>query len=405
MNYRDFDNNGPSTLGRIIVVLVILATMGAVGMWIFRKQPQPEQVSAQPQPPSEPPKTKPVGKIIEIGFAGGSSKDRWLNWAMEKYNATPEGANVRLNKIPKGSMEGAQAILAGDTSIHVWSPASSLYKDVFVQEWTLKNNTDPLYKAEALSLSPMVFVMWEERYNEFVKKYGEVNFTTMSKALSEPGGWDAIAGKPDWGLFKLGHTNPNKSNSGLGALLLMAHEFYGKTTGLTNKDILDPKFQAFFASIERSVNSSTETTGTVMKDMVLRGPSSYDAICVYESVAMDYLKNAQGRWGNLHIIYPRRNLWNDYPYYVLNAPWVDKEHRDAAVKLVSFLLSEPIQREAIEHGYRPANANVPIIFDGSPFLKYKEYGLSVDVGQIVESPKAEVINTLLSSWQRVVANK
>ena len=46
---------------------------------------------------------------------------------------------------------------------------------------------------------------------------------------------------------------------------------------------------------------------------MLKGPSSYDAVFVYESVAIDYLKNAEGRWGALHIIYPAYNMWNDNP--------------------------------------------------------------------------------------------
>ena len=78
-----------------------------------------------------------------------------------------------------------------------------------------------------------------------------------------------------------------------------------------------------------------------MREMVLKGPSSYDALLVYESVAIDYLKNAEGRWGPIHVIYPEYNAWNENPYYILNASWSSDDQRKAAQAFLDFLLSEP----------------------------------------------------------------
>jgi hypothetical protein len=47
--------------------------------------------------------------------------------------------------------------------------------------------------------------------------------------------------------------------------------------------------------IETATTSTSKSTGTMMRGMVLRGPSSYDSLCVYESVVIDYLKSAEGR--------------------------------------------------------------------------------------------------------------
>src|SRR5262249_54413795 len=172
----------------------------------------------------------------------------------------------------------------GDKRINVWSPASGLYKDVFLQEWTIRNSNQPILREEELALSPMVFVMWAQRYDAFIAKYKELNFTTLGEALHEPGGWDAIAQKPEWGLFKFGHTHPNQSNSGLMTLVLMAYDYHKKTRGLSLKDILDPTFQGWMSGIESAVTGLSNSTGNMMRDMVLRGPSSYDALFVYESV-------------------------------------------------------------------------------------------------------------------------
>jgi ABC-type Fe3+ transport system substrate-binding protein len=246
----------------------------------------------------------------------------------------------------------------------------------------------------------MVFVMWAERYEAFVAKYGQVSFRTLGQALAEPSGWQGIAGKPEWGLFKLGHANPGQSNSGLMTLALMAYDYHNKTRDLTLKDILDPGFAEWSQGIERGVSGLSNSTGTMMRDMVLKGPSAYDALVVYESVAVDYLKNAEGRWGELHVAYPQRNLWNENPYYILDTPWSTPEQREAAAKFLDYLLTEPIQRQSLTHGFRPGNPAVPVRFQGSPFLAYERFGLKIDLQTVCEPPKAEVINNLLAGWQR-----
>ena len=134
--------------------------------------------------------------------------------------------------------------------------------------------------------------------------------------------------------------------------------------------------------------------------MVLKGPSAYDALVVYESVAIDYLKNAEGRWGELRVVYPQRNAWNENPYYVLDVPWSNAEQREAAGKFLDFLQTEPVQKQSLVHGFRPGNPAVPVRVAGSPFVSYQRFGLSVDLGEACEAPRAEVINNLLAGWER-----
>src|SRR4029453_1203983 len=203
---------------------------------------------------------------------------------------------------------GAQAVLAGDKRIQGWSPASALYKDTFVQEWAVKQSGNPILREEALALTPMVFVMWAERHAAYKAKLGAVSFETVSRALAEKSGWAGIAGKPEWGLFKFGHTHPNESNSGLMTLVLMAYDFHKKSRGLELKDVLDPGFQTWMADFQPGVSGPSKPTGTPMRATVLRGPSTFDVLLVYESVAIDYLKSAEGRWGELHVDYPKRNM-------------------------------------------------------------------------------------------------
>jgi hypothetical protein len=378
-------------LGKLFIALFVVACLGGAYYLANKRHVLPAAVSAP---------TLGGGKQVEFGIAYGTEKQRWLEWAVEQYKSTPEGKHTQIDLIPMGSMEGAHAAIKGDTRIDVWSPASSVYKDTFVEDWQSKYGGNPIVREEQLVLTPMVFVMWEERYQAFKTHYGDVTFDTINRALHEPGGWQTIAKQPDWGLFKFGHTNPGESNSGIEALLLAGQSYFKQTSELTVAQVTDPGFQTWLGRLESATDSGSNSTGNLMREMVLKGPSSYDALLVYESVAIDYLKNAEGRWGSLHVVYPEYNSWNDSPYYILNASWSTDEQRQAAGKFLDFLLSEPVQRESIVHGFRPADPNVPTRTPDSPWTRFEANGIRIDLGKICPPPKAEVVTNLLASWQR-----
>ncbi|HEY2456339.1 MAG TPA: extracellular solute-binding protein [Candidatus Acidoferrum sp.] len=397
--------DGPrlTALGKIFIFLfVILCVGGAYYTFNNNKLSKPK---SSPSAGGMFDSLTGSGEQVEVGIAYGTEKQRWLEWAVQEFGKTRDGKRIKINLIPMGSLEGAHALLNGDQRIQVWCPASALYKDIFVEEWQVKYGQNPILKEEPIALSPMVFVMWDERYQAFVQKYKTLSFVTVGQALQEKGGWDAIAQKPDWGLFKFGHTHPNESNSGLMTIVLAAYSYQKKTKDLQVKDVVDVGFQTWMQGLERAVSGLSNSTGNMMKEMVLKGPSSYDVMFVYESVAIDYLKNAEGRWGQLRIVYPEYNSWNENPYYIIDASWSSKEQRKAAETFLAFLLTEPIQKESLTHGFRPANPNVPVKFPESPFVKYADYGIKVDLAKICDPPRAEVVNNLLQSWQRSQANR
>ena len=107
----------------------------------------------------------------------------------------------------------------------------------------------------------------------------------------------------------------------------MAYEFSKKERNLSLADITQPGFlqwlQTFEQDVARPGGSLTHSTGTLMREMVLRGPSQYDCMLVYENLAIDYLEDARDRWGELHVDYPEPNIWNEHPYYILDVPWSD----------------------------------------------------------------------------------
>lgn len=402
MTYTPGSSESPKLtfMGKLFVFLFIVGTLaGAYYLFTMRGGGRTQQAGVGGGSTVKG-EDKPVGEVVEIGVAYGTEKRRWLEGAVKAFAASPEGRGIKVELLPMGSLEGAQAVVKGDKRIHAWSPASTLYLPTFVADYQARHSGNPVLKGENLALTPMVFIMWEERHKAFVARYKDVNLKTVAQALQEPGGWETIAGKPNWGVFKFAHTHPNQSSSGLTTLVLTAYVYHGKNKGLEMRDILDLGFQKWLGELERGVTGMSHSTGTMVKEMVLKGPSSYDCVMAYENTAIDYLENAKGRWDAIRVVYPRLNMWNESPYYVLDVPWSSAEQRKAATVFMQFLLSEAVQKEAVVHGFRPANPNVAIKYEGSPFVMYAANGISDDLGVICEPPGGDVLNNLLQVWQR-----
>lgn len=387
----------PTLLGKFLLFMMIAGCVLGGAWWIMQSK------GAAAVAPGTAPgaATGPSGPTVAIGVAYGTEKRGWLEWAVTEFATTPAGQGITVELKPFGSLQGAQAVLGGDQTINAWTPASSLAKDMLVNDWQVKRSGDPILSTESLALTPMALVWWRERHQAFAAKFGSTDLKAIATGLQETGGWAAIAKKPEWGLFKFGHTDPASSNSGLIALVTMGYVFHGKTQALTMADVLDAGFQGWLGGLAAGASGTrNESTGTMMREMILKGPSAYDCLLVYESVAIEHLANAEGRWGALHIDYPAQNFWNDNPYYVLNVPWSTPDQRKAATAFQRFLLSAPAQRQALVHGFRPADPAVPVLVAGSPFEKHKTNGLRNDIGSLAETPRPEVVQNLLQSWQR-----
>ena len=338
-------------------------------------------------------------KPVEIGIAYGTEKKNWLKWAVEEFKQTEAGKKVKINLIPMGSVAGAEAILKQDQRIQVWSPASSMVQALLTEQWEKDHGNDPIYSDAPLALTPMVIVMWEDRYQAFIAKYSEVNFKTIAEALAEKTGWAAIAGKPEWSFFTFGHTMPTHSNSGLLTLVLMAYDYADVSRKLKAKQIMDEGFLTWLEAAQENISAEETSTGKLMTQMLRFGPSELNAVMVYENLALSNLETAEGRWGKLKIVYPTRSVWNDNPYYILDVPWSTQEQKDAAKLFQDFLLGETAQKVARdEYLFRPANVDIPIFDDKSAFSKLKDI-IQIDVTTIGR-PKADVLKQLIQIWER-----
>ena len=291
----------------------------------------------------------------------------------------------------------------------MWSPADTMALNMLASDWQTKNHADLIAPsgddaAQALLLTPLLFVCWEDRAEALLKASGgSISWKAIHQAVTSPKGWLAVGGQGKWGFVKLGHTDPTKSNSGLEALYLMTLEYTGKSK-LAVEDLLDPKYQDWMKGIEKGVTKFESSTGTFMTDMVRFGPSKYDIAVVYESLAISELANAAGRWGKLKVYYPATTIWSDHPIALLQGAWVTPEQKTAARQFIAYLRSKPAQQRALEFGFRPADTSIPVVSNDAqnPFTRLAPDGITVDVPTAAAAPDGVVARNLMMMWTRLV---
>jgi Ca-activated chloride channel family protein len=237
----------------------------------------------------------------------------------------------------------------------------------------------------------------------------------MAKALGWPNtplGWSDIAALatsgegwaaydfPEWGSFKLGHTHPNFSNSGIISVIAEAYAGAEKQRGLTMQDLQSEQVKTFMAEVESSIIHYGKSTGFFAHRMFERGPSYLSAAVMYENLVVEQAtKVLSNQVSQIPVvaIYPKEGtFWSNHPYIILNASWVTDEQREAAELFEEFLLDTPQQMKAIEYGFRPADPSISL---SSPL----DIQHGVDPQQpktVLEVPSADVVVGIQELWQR-----
>ncbi len=344
------------------------------------------------------------GEKVTITIYYGSEKEDWLEPLVEAYNnarhETPDGNRIVVEATPMGSIESANGIVSGELQPTVWSPASSIYIPVANADWR-QNHAEDLVMGtpEDLVLSPVVIAMWRPMAEALGWPDEPLGWADIAEMATSDGGWAAY-GYPEWGEFKLGHTHPNHSNSGIVSVIAEAYAGAGKQRDLTLDDLADPEVQAFMADVESSIIHYGRSTGFFANKMFTLGPSYLSAAVMYENlvVAQESSRMA-GESSQLPVvaIYPQEGtFWSNHPYAILNAPWVTDEQRAAAEDFEAFLLDRPQQLRALEYGFRPADPSIPL---SSPL----DTAHGVDPSQpetVLEVPSAEVIAGIQDMWRQ-----
>ncbi len=378
----------------IVFALFILAALGVVG-WQLLGIGKPGGALATPASP------------LEISVSYSSETQDWLTAAIATYNQQQVKVGERQVIVKASRIEDEEAVRQIAERVitpTVWIPSSTLWVNKLNNRWrSLGNNSDLVlrsgeYQAAPLVLSPMVFVMYQERADPFIKKYKQADWVTVQQAITEPGGWAAIGGDANWQTFKLGQANPRTTNAGLMAVTLASYGYFASKgqlnlAGLTAAQLKDSNYGTWLNSLERGVITFDTDPAVMMRNMVSIGAAQYDLIAVPENLAATQMKNA----AELRVFYPPINIWSDHPYGILQTG-SSAEQKDAALNFQEFLYSEAQQRTGLKYGFRPANPDVSVVSNDAdnPFNKYAAQGLQARIARssVAAAPSGEVTQAL-----------
>ena len=357
----------------------------------------------------------PPPSPVVISVLYSTEKEAWLNEVVldfEKANPMIDGHPIQLKLEKMGSWEINAAVLDGTRQPDLVSPASSLQIAALVDASSARfghSLVNPANTATCRSVvkTPLVLVAWKQRADIlWGRQPGASLWRELHDVLIDPQGW-AVYNHPEWGYVKFGHTDPLKSNSGFMTILLMTYGYYNKTADLGASDILsNDGYQRWFLETESSIRQFEYSTGPLMEKMVVYGPSTFDMVTVYESIAIEQTENALGRYGELRVYYPPAILWSDHPFCVLNADWVTPQKLQAVELFLDYLTGSSAQQMALmKYGYRPVDASIKLEQPGSPFDVYAADGFLADLSGLreVEIPAGSVLNILRDFWSRNVS--
>ena len=293
----------------------------------------------------------------------------------------------------------------------IWSPAASSWGQILNQR--LADDGRPALVGDSVSfqLTPLVIAMPKPMADALGYPAKPVGWADIARLSTSQEGWAAY-GRPEWGKFKLGKTNPNFSTSGLSALIGQTYAAAGKTRGLSQEDLDNPKVAAFAKNVESSVVHYGDITMNFLNNWFRtdrEGTSLLyaSAVAVEEKSVIDYNKgNPDGvlepgetpRTPRVPLvaIYPKEGtLYSDSPLYVLDADWVSTTEKKGAQQFIDFVQRPSAQKKVLEYGFRPGNPDVAV---GAPISKAN----GVDPNQpstLLQVPDPPVMLSLLEKWR------
>jgi Ca-activated chloride channel homolog len=339
------------------------------------------------------------GDKLELVFAYGSEKEKWINDVTADFNRgehkTSGGKRIFVKAIPMGSGEAIDEVMDGHRQPDLISPASAAFIKLGNAQSQSKYGKDLIASTDNLLLSPVVIAMWKPMAEALEWGNKPIGWAEILALARSSKGWEQY-GYPQWGTFKFGHTHPQFSNSGLISLFAEVYAAAGKTAGLTQADVQKPHTAEFLGGIEKSVVHYGSSTGFFGRQMFSTGPQYLSAAVLYENMVIEsYSQN------NLPFpvvaIYPKEGtFWSDHPVGIVEREWVTAERREAAKLYIQFLLQKPQQQKAISYGFRPGAVDVAL---GSPIDE--SHGVDPkEPKTTLEVPSVPVMDSILNLWEQ-----
>ena len=340
------------------------------------------------------PKTKPVASApknaVRVSFAYSPEKEKLLLPLIDGFNRSQR--KVFVEGVNAASGDAESRIAKGTFKPVAWSPASSLWGRL------LNFEADKPYtpeEAPSIVRTPLVIAMWEPMARALGWPKKKLGFADVLKLSTSGKGWAAF-GKPEFGAFKLVHTSPDFSTSGLSAVVAEYFAALGKKEGLTEKDIANPKARKQVRDIERSIVHYGDTTLFISDQLKKEGPGYASAVAMEEVTLLDFNKT-RGDRDKLVAIYPEEGTFDsDSPFFTLDAPWVSAAQKAGAGDFQKYLADKITPELAAKYGFRPSDrAKAPV----AP-ITVANGADPKQPARVLTPPEPRVLAAIKNAWRR-----
>jgi Ca-activated chloride channel homolog len=332
---------------------------------------------------------------IHVSFAYSPEKEKLLVPLITAFNRKGkkvDGRTVVVDGINAASGDAEARIAKGTFKPVAWSPASSLWGRLVNFE-----ADQPLTAEEAPSIvrTPLVIAMWEPMARALGYSKKKLGFADVLKLATSGKGW-ADFGRPEFGAFKLVHTSPDFSTSGLSAVVAEYYAATGKKEGLTEKDIAAGPARKRVRDIERSIVHYGDTTLFIANQLKKEGPGYASAVAMEEVTLLDF-NRTRGDREKLVAIYPEEGTFDsDSPFFTLKGPWVTAAQASGAKAFQKYLAEEITPAVAARSGFRPADRETapvaPITAANGADPKQPE--------RVLALPEPRVLAAIKAAWRR-----
>lgn len=276
---------------------------------------------------------------LRIEYVVTTDADQLLQPLVEQFNAETHrvgGREIEVVLVGRASGEAEAAYVDGTSRSPLWTPASSLWGRLLNhhvgEEWV-----PPLAETPSLVSSPQVIAIWETLARALGWPEKKIGWRDLIALVRAERGW-AEFGRPDLGEFRLGHTNPDISTSGISAIVSEYYAVTGKRAGLTLADVRKADVRAAVREIERSIVHYGKTAERLTEQMRRSGPAYVHAVYTQETTVREFNETRNRGAERLVPIRPADGTFvADYPLVVLRAPWVSPEQRQAAQTFARWL--------------------------------------------------------------------
>jgi Ca-activated chloride channel family protein len=314
-----------------------------------------------------------------------------------------------LEKLAKGWPD-----TSAGTRPDVWVPSSSAWANLLALRLQAGGRgaasmvTDP---QGSIATSPLVVAMPRPMAQALGWPDKQPGWGDLLSLLRNPAGWGA-AGHREWGEVKFGQTTPNHSTPALQAVL-GAMLFAGSGGQPLTLDTLSRQSQSISALLAGlgSLPGPHEDLPSDLLTALRRADEGGKAL---QFVSAAFLSEQQvwaynhGDPGDdpaagqhaapkvpLSAIYPKEGtLQSDYPWTVLDAPWVSDAKHAAAADFLRFLRQPAAQSRFQAAGFRSASGTA-----GAEFSQGQGV-LAAGPSRVVSAPGAEIVTAVLQAWNQ-----